>query len=79
MATPWSLYERPAAEARFNDPAPARDEPVPVAAPPALRKMRINKSDLETYSYTAGTHRPMARQDREAATPLRAATVSSRP
>ncbi len=53
-ATPWSLYERPAPEARFNDPALARDEPVPVAAPPAVRRMRINKSDLETYGYTAG-------------------------
>ncbi len=60
-ATPWSFYERPAPEARFNDPALARDEPVPVAAPPAVRRMRINKSDLETYGYTAGCPQLQAR------------------
>ena len=53
-ATPWSLYERPAAEARFNEPATAHEEAVPVAAPPAIRRMRINKRDLEVYGYTAG-------------------------
>ena len=31
-ATPWSLYERPAAEARFSEHATARDEPAPVRA-----------------------------------------------
>ncbi len=53
-ATPWSLHERPAAEARFSEPATARDEAVPVAPPPAIRRMRINRSDLEAYGYTVG-------------------------
>ena len=54
QSTPWSLHERPEPEVRFHEPASGTHsgaEPA-TAAPPALRRMRINKADLDKYGYT---------------------------
>ena len=51
--TPWSLHE-PQVRVRFQDSA-AQPEAAPRPDPaPAVRQMRINKSDLETHGYTDG-------------------------
>ena len=54
QATPWSLYAKPESEVRFHEPAPGGSSgDVETAARPALRRMRINKADLDKYGYTA--------------------------
>ncbi len=53
QATPWSMHE-PEVRVRLQDRREP-PEPAPAAEPaPALRRMRINKSDLEEHGYTDG-------------------------
>ena len=52
QSTPWSLHERPEQEVRFHEAADATGADPATAPPPSLRKMRINKADLDKYGYT---------------------------
>ena len=52
-ATPWTEREKHSLDVHFNEPPEAPGDPAPREAPTAPRRMRINKSDLETHGYTA--------------------------
>ena len=52
QSTPWSLHERPEQEVRFRESADTAGADPATAPPPSLRKMRINKADLDKYGYT---------------------------
>ena len=54
QATPWSLYEKPEPEVRFNEPATEGGAVSSDDHVPALRRMRINKADLDRFGYTVG-------------------------
>ena len=53
-ATPWSLYERPAARVRFRVDAPADPNGTTEPSSAALRHLRINTEDLDRHGYTDG-------------------------
>ena len=53
QATPWSLHEKPEPEVRFREAAPAEASgDVQVAPRQALRRLKINKADLDKYGYS---------------------------
>ncbi len=52
--TPWMEREKQDVQVRFQQDAAELDTPAAPDPPPALRRMRINKSDLEAYGYTQG-------------------------
>ncbi len=52
--TPWMERERPDVQVRFHQDATESEAPAAPDAPQALRRLRINKSDLEAHGYTQG-------------------------
>ncbi len=53
-ATPWSEREIHEATATFKEPAEETGADTELARPAGPRKLRINKSDLDTHGYTDG-------------------------
>ncbi len=53
QATPWSMHESQV-RVRFQDPVAPAEGPPRQEPTPAIRRMRINKTDLETHGYTDG-------------------------
>ncbi len=52
--TPWLEREKPEVQARFQQEAQEQDSPPAVDVLPAVRRLRINKSDLYAHGYTQG-------------------------